>query len=303
MNDIPGNSETQGLAGTDVAALLFTSAWLGLAGWLSLTSLRPAPDDVVGMAATAFGIIMPVALIWVAAGIARVARRLRIEGAQLRAEMNLLRRTGGLSGNAHAAPDVSKGSVSERAKPVDRSALVLTENASTEPQFVHASGRETADEMPLPMDELLRALDFPESEHDQKGFALLRKAMSHAPTAQLITATQNVLTLLREDGVRVRTLTLGPTEPNAWRAFAQGMRGPEVDPIGAIQDEAVLRLADRRLHEDPTFRTAAHHFLRNFDRFLYRFTVDASDDDIRLLSRTRTGRAFMLVGGAIGVFA
>ena len=54
--------------------------------------------------------------------------------------------------------------------------------------------------------------------------------------------------------------------------------------------------------QDTIFRDSVHHFLRNFDHALCEFEKTASDQDLALMTDTRTARAFMLLGRVTGTF-
>lgn len=56
------------------------------------------------------------------------------------------------------------------------------------------------------------------------------------------------------------------------------------------------------MKQDPVFRDAVHHFLRQFDRTLVDFEQNATDEEIAQMSETRTARAFMLLGRVTGTF-
>jgi hypothetical protein len=75
-----------------------------------------------------------------------------------------------------------------------------------------------------------------------------------------------------------------------------------VDALGGIRDQDVMEKVSLRMKTDPIFRDAAHHFLRLFDRNLSKIAQSASDADISALANTRTARAFMILGRAMGTF-
>ena len=150
---------------------------------------------------------------------------------------------------------------------------------------------------------MVRALNFPDNARDREGFAVLRRALRHRPTAQAVTAAQDALTLLSQDGIYMDDLAAAPPAPAVWRAFADGVRGPEVAAMGGVRDRAALALAAGRMRDDPVFRDAAHQFLRAFDRALAGFAPDATDGEVAALSQTRSARAFMLLGRVAGLFA
>ena len=155
---------------------------------------------------------------------------------------------------------------------------------------------------PLEREDFIRALNFPENANDKEGFAALRRALKDRPTAQLIQASQDVLTLLSQDGIYMDDLRPDMARPEIWRRFAAGERGRSIAALGGIRDRSSLALAAARMKQDTIFRDASHHFLRLFDRMITRFADTATDADLSELSDTRTARAFMLLGRVAGTF-
>ena len=154
----------------------------------------------------------------------------------------------------------------------------------------------------LSVADFIRALNFPESAEDKAGFRALRLALEDRNTAKLIRAAQDVLTLLSEDGIYMDDLKPDRARTEVWRRFAQGERGRTIAALGGVRDRSSLALTSGRMREDPVFRDAAHHFLRQFDRTFQEFEKNASDQDVAELAETRTARAFMLFGRVTGTF-
>jgi hypothetical protein len=150
--------------------------------------------------------------------------------------------------------------------------------------------------------DFIRALNFPETAEDESGFAALRRALKDRETAQLIRAAQDVLTLLSQDGIYMDDLRPDLARPEIWRKFANGERGRAIARLGGVRDRSSLALSHGRLRQDPVFRDAAHHFLRQFDKGFSKFSQEANDSEIAELSETRTARAFMLIGRVAGTF-
>jgi hypothetical protein len=155
---------------------------------------------------------------------------------------------------------------------------------------------------PLDSADFIRALNFPENANDREGFAALRKALKDRPTAQLIQAAQDILTLMSHDGIYMDDLRPDMARPEIWRRFAEGERGRTIAALGGIRDRSSLALTAARMKQDTIFRDAAHHFLRLFDKMFTQFAENASDAEISDLSDTRTARAFMLLGRVAGTF-
>ena len=163
-----------------------------------------------------------------------------------------------------------------------------------------STGEETPP--PLAWADFIRALNFPDNPDDIAGFDALRRALRDRPTAQLVRAAQDVLTLMAQDGLYMDDLPPDTVHPETWRRFATGERGRAIAALGGIHDSAALAQVAARMKRDPIFRDAAHHFLRRFDRIVSQFAELASDADISALSDTRTARAFMLLGRSAGTF-
>ena len=155
---------------------------------------------------------------------------------------------------------------------------------------------------PITIPEFIRALNFPENEHDTDGFQMLRKALNDRSTQRLVRASQDVLTLLSQDGIYMDDLRPDRARPEVWRAFARGDRGRAIAGLGGVRDRSSLALAAGRMKQDTVFRDAVHHFLRGFDQTFMEFERYASDEDIIHLADTRTARAFMLLGRVTGTF-
>jgi hypothetical protein len=145
-------------------------------------------------------------------------------------------------------------------------------------------------------------MNFPENEHDKEGFRTLRRALEDPGTERLIRASQDVLTLMSQDGIYMDDLRPDRSRPEVWRRFAQGRARADGRGAGRHQRPVFTGPGGGRMKKDPVFRDAAHHFLRHFDKTFMEFERHASDEDIARLAETRTARAFMLLGRVTGTF-
>ncbi|PQO23130.1 hypothetical protein C2I36_09695, partial [Rhodobacteraceae bacterium WD3A24] len=155
---------------------------------------------------------------------------------------------------------------------------------------------------PVEAEDMIRALNFPDTRDDTAGFRALRTALQDPALARVIRAAQDVLTLLSEDGIYMDNLGPDRARPEVWRQFAHGARGGSIAALGGVHDRDALAIVAERLRADPVFRDAAHHFLRQFDTAFEAFEREASDQQIAAFAETRTARAFMLTGRAVGMF-
>jgi hypothetical protein len=269
---------------------------------------------------------MPVAMIWVAATAARSSRVMREESQRLQVAIDAIRHayvSQSQSRNTMSDASVTKKleeiAASQRrtdaalaslhsTKPMVDAALPKakpqpTEAPEPDPQAALPLGTPAeALNAPLETEDFIRALNFPETADDKEGFAALRRALKDRPTAQLIQASQDILTLMSQDGIYMDDLRPDLSRPEVWRRFASGERGRAVAALGGIRDRSSLTLVAARMKGDPVFRDAAHHFLRLYDKTLAGFAETASDAEMAELSNTRTARAFMLLGRVTGTF-
>ncbi|MDR9428006.1 MAG: hypothetical protein RI538_07450 [Salibaculum sp.] len=314
-------------AGPRVSAVEITAGVISLV-WLAAAALvfvvGPADDgaDRVGFAVTLLAVVLPLAVIWVAAIAMRSARIVREESRRLQAAVDAMRQTYIADRQARGAagmdPAVER-KLDEIARAAQQAGATPTSTAErsgglTAPQGPEppaGSGDQPAlalgtgpEDMPPPVQrsDLILALNFPDTEDDAVGFAALRRALKDRDARQLIQASQDVLTLLSQDGVYMDDLHPDRARPEFWRRFARGERGRAVGALGGVRAPEPLALAAGRMREDTIFRDAAHHFLRKFDQMLEGFEKEATDEEIAALSETRTARAFMLLGRVTGAF-
>lgn len=314
----------RGLTAADVTAIVLSLLWLGGSALFFL--LAPGAGgpgfDPMTFVMTLLAVVMPVALIWVAASAAKSARIMREESARLQAAIDAMRHTyiaQQQTAVAGVKPSVEKKLDEIAAAQKQAESAIATFATSRDPGHPprirpSAPGADeaqpslalgtTAEEIapPLSSDDFIRALNFPETAEDKEGFRALRRALQDRTAAKLVRSAQDVLTLLSQDGIYMDDLHPDRARPEIWRKFAAGERGPTVAALGGVRDRSCLALTAGRMRQDPIFRDAAHHFLRQFDRNLVAFEQTANDQEISDLAETRTARAFMLLGRVTGAF-
>ena len=317
----------QRVTAIEIIAIALSALWL-LAAAVFFLALSPEPAEgesgSMRFLMTMLAIFMPVAMIWVAATAARASRIMREESQRLQASIDAIRQAylaQQQGRNLGAEPSVAR-KLDEIAATARKTETALATFTSSRERPAPAPLRATAATAPAPDDQaalplgttaeefapplarndFIRALNFPETAEDEEGFAALRKALKDRPTKELIQASQDVLTLLSQDGIYMDDMRPDMARPEIWRRFAAGERGRQIAALGGIRDRSSLALTAGRMKQDPIFRDAAHHFLRRFDRMFQQFEQTASDSDIQDLAQTRTARAFMLLGRVAGIF-
>ena len=316
-----------GISVIEVVAIALSVIWLIGAAifFLTLPSDPTLSADSGGMQflIMMLAIFMPVAMIWVAATAARASRVMREESQRLQAAIDAIRQAyiaqsqGRDLGNE---PSVARklDEIAAAARKTETALATFSTRrdasaqepriapavvAAPDDQPVLALGT-TAEDItpPLPNEDFIRAMNFPETAEDELGFVALRRALKDREASKLIQAAQDVLTLLSQDGIYMDDLRPDRARPEIWRQFAGGARGRPVAALGGVRDRSSLALTSGRMKQDPIFRDAAHHFLRRFDKVFSEFEPRANDSEISALSDTRTARAFMLLGRVAGTF-
>ncbi len=154
----------------------------------------------------------------------------------------------------------------------------------------------------LPAGTLIHALHFPADPDDREGFRALRRALRDPAAKPVVTAAQDMLTLLSELGLYMDDVAPSSAPVASWRRFAGGERGAGVADIAGPGDAAAQEKIAAKLRSDPVFGDAAAHFSRLFERLLAEREPEMEDEDLSALARTRSARAFTMVGRARGDF-
>lgn len=308
------------LGPADVIAAALSLLWLAMVGGFFLMSdPTTGTSGALGIMMVLVAIFLPIAMIWVTAITARTTRDIRDEAQRLQVALDAMRQSYVSQMQGGAARQLPPTRPAERITPEQLPSFTSRREHTGTPQPVMSSPvppLPTADDQPAlalgnpaePLTEpvsvvdFIRAMNFPDDEHDAEGFRALRRALDDRDVAKLIRAAQDVLTLLSHDGIFMDDLAPDRARPEIWRKFAQGDRGRAIAALGGIRDRSSLALTSGRMRQDTVFRDAAHHFLRQFDRSFSAFEANASDQDVAELADTRTAKAFMLLGRVAGTF-
>lgn len=325
----PGPGRAGGLAGWRraigadrllLAGVVASVVWvaLGLLAWWWLPPRGAEGGAAAGrgggvVAAIAF--LLPLGLIWLATFTARALAGLRDEAHSLRAQLLAMRA---------ALPDTEGAAVPDDLPP-PRSPLLPPPAAGgavaggggrvVAPPARLAAARERGEGPQQSLDlggpvavevapvDLVRALNFPDGPDDRAAIAALRRALADGETARVIRAAQDIVTLLAGHGIYMDDVPAPQAMAATWRRFAGGERAAAVPEIALLAGDGreAAALADL-LRADEVFRDAAHYFLRRWDRMLAREAPRLSDTDLDHLAATRSGRAFLILAEATGMF-
>ncbi len=311
----PINSRT--LSGAELLAIAFGTGWIIV---ISLV-LWTAPDEGrLNRVLTLSVVVVPALLAWTIAAVLRTARIMQTEAFHTQNAINGLRQTYLADQATQSDPDPAiQQRLNELTEATKKTETALATFASKRvvsrlivPQPAPQAGGDqrtlalgtSAEDIAPPLNsaDLIRALNFPDDENDAEGFAALRRALKDRTARQLVQASQDVLTLLSQDGIYMDDLRPDNSAADLWRRFAKGERGEAVTALGRIGDRSSLALAAGRMREDTIFRDTVHHFLRKYDQMLVLFEREATDRELLDLAETRTACAFMLMGRVTGTF-
>ena len=268
-----------------------TVLWLGLAVWIvfgaGVTRDNLSPLLILMLPVAVFG---PVAMIWALYRLAGSVARLSEDQASLSARVSKL---------ATGAPRQPERPPAAMPQPVAAPAP-----AAATPAQPALKLADVPPEAPPPMktSDMILALNFPQDAHDKDGFRALKQALVDESLKPVITAAQDVLTLLSQDGLYMDDLPPERAKPETWRRFARGERGAAVRGIGGIRAPEAIGIVSDRLRSDTIFRDTALHFLRIFDQLVTKSEPRMTDTELTRMGDTRSARAFMLIGRAIGTF-
>lgn len=279
------------------AAAALSAVWLAGVGAVAAV-VDGATAGAGRLILLAIAALVPVGIIWTAALAAQAAFAASEQVARLQAAVDAMRHA---QISAGQAPRPARASTRTPAPaPAARAPAPTAPALSRQPSL--GLDLPAAEQPEVAPEDFIRALDFPASPEDREGFRALRRARADRRAAGLIQASQDLLTLLSEDGLYMDDFTPDRARPEVWRRFARGERGRPVSALGGLHDQDALDRVAARLREDAIFRDTAHHFLRRFDRTFAAFEERAGDAEIAALADTRTARAFMLVGRVAGTF-
>jgi len=315
-------------------ALALTLVWLLACGLYLIVVPNAAANvtrDVLGMVFLMIAVGFPLVVIWTISYVAGSIRSIRTEAMVLRHSMEQIktvlqsRPKGDVVQQQKLQKQLAEISsltqqTDERLTELTSKTLAITGGVASARTSVAAlavpedkpkdsnqsslplQGEVGPDRVPISVLEFIKALNFPDNAEDREGFRVLRRAFEERQLGKLLRASQDVLTLLSQDGIYMDDLNPDKPLPNVWRKFAKGERGLSVVALGGIRDRSALTLAKARLKNDPIFRDATHHFLRQFDHILIEFEQSAEDGELLEMSETRSARAFMLLGRIAGSF-
>lgn len=274
--------------------LALSGAWLLLVAlfWL-LGPTAEAERGGVTRLVSAFGVVLPLALVWMGVAMARALALLRAEAADLRRQLDAMRPRDPRMPAPEAQPEP---------QPEPASAAMRPRPRPTGDQRQAAMRFDAPPSQPVDAGTLIRALNFPDGPDDHEAIEALRAALRDQDNSRVLRAAQDVVTLLAGRDIYMDMLPPAPAPAAVWRRFAEGQRGSAVAALGGIDDPDALQTAAAMLREDEVFRDAAHHFLRHFDGLLARLVPELDDLQIAVLGDSRSGRAFMLLGRATGSF-
>ncbi|MGE4612456.1 MAG: hypothetical protein AAED33_13900 [Paracoccaceae bacterium] len=312
-----------------IIATVLSVVWLVLltaygAGYFGLLGDLAEPRDAAFLEVIFFLIVLvlPISFVWLGSALIRRSFQIQDEARRLEGELRELRSGGPSDGASNVSQARIKDNrvetlqqrVTELSNQVKQMETAITSmrqmlaaiNTQSPASKVKASSVNEAVKpektQTLDWSDILRALDFPRDEKDAEGFRVLRLAKRDEATSRLLRAAEDILNLLAQEGIYMDDLRPNISSAYDWRMFADGTRGDDVAAVGGIDAPEAMERIRAREKGDQIFRDTSLYFLRRFDIMLKAFAESANDAQIQMLADTRTGRAFMLLGRAAGMF-
>jgi len=313
-----------------IIAAILSIVWMILlagygAGYFGLLGDISEPRDAAFLEIIFFllVLVLPLAFVWLGSALIRRSFQIQDEARRLEREVRELRADGVTQNQSGVSQPRIKDNrvetlqqrVTELTNKIKQMETTVTSvrqmqaamqtQASLAPESTDFPPEENVpdpSDRPIDWSDLLRALDFPRDENDAAGFRALRLAKRDDDTGQLLRAAEDILNLLAQEGIYMDDLRPEIAPAYDWRMFAKGTRGSDVSAVGGIIAPEAMERIKAREGNDQIFRDSALYFLRRFDIMLKNFTQGASDAQVQLLADTRSGRAFMLLGRAAGMF-
>lgn len=310
-------AQFRGAALGDRAVIIGAAASLA---WLLLTALfwllgpdAPAQGSGLMRLASVVSVIMPLALIWLAVGLARTIDNLRQEANDLRVQMVHMQGSDASADDSTLPEAHFRQGPAPVSAPLARQSTKTAGNPPAKPK-AHAPLPKARDprpsaaradapaSVPVELEDLVLAANFPNGPDDHETIDALRAALRDHDAARVLRAGQDMITLLAGASIYMDHLQPEVPDLSLWRRFAAGERGAHMSQIGTIADDEVVQTVVDLLKSDVIFQDAAHHFLRYFDLAVTRWAPSMSDAQLDQFADSRSARAFLLLGQAKGIF-
>ena len=228
------------ISSSEIIAIVLSVGWLFVVGLFFLILPPQSGEsgfDSLRIILILIAILLPIAMIWVAAVAARSAKVMREESARLQSAIDGMRETiaGQKLAGQNSGPTVER-KLNEIAQTAKKTGSALATFASSRDGCLSTApsaapkvdisdapptlelGTSSEDMAPiLSRSDLVRALNFPDTDQDTEGFSALRRALKDRNVRQLVQAAQDILTLLSQDGMNMDDLRPDRARPEIWR--------------------------------------------------------------------------------------
>ena len=151
-------------------------------------------------------------------------------------------------------------------------------------------------------DTLLKALNFPNDKNDILGYAALNEAKKNNNVLRCLQVSEDFLNLLAQDGLYLDDVKIEPPSVQAWINFIKLDKDQNTRRLSCIGVEQYFDTLRSRMKSDPVFRDTALMLVRRFDKLLKCHLFSADDHQIFDIAKTRSGKAFLIVGCISNIF-
>ena len=147
---------------------------------------------------------------------------------------------------------------------------------------------------------LIHALNFADDENDKERVEAIEAAMTNANVAELLKSSYSVLDYLAERGIDTDDLLPSFSQHDIWRVHAASGNIDRIGVLGQLGSDQDVESAATLAAKDMDFKKSVQSFLVNVHTFLKSFLPSVEDNEIAALGKTRTIRAYVLLGNATG---
>jgi hypothetical protein len=234
----------EGITRSELLALVVSAVWVVLiCGLLIIFPSGDAQDgfDPIRFVMSILAVLMPVGLLWAVLLVGRALRLVRDDARRLGLMIDTMRQTviaDRSSRSADLGPVERKMTdIAQAARATEGGLATFSTKREPErqpivrplpPRLIEeqpALALGTAPDEggpPLLRQDMIRALNFPDTDKDEEGFSALRRALKDRQARQLVQASQDVLTLLSQDGIYMDDLNPDRARPEVWRKGPDG---------------------------------------------------------------------------------
>ncbi len=142
----------------------------------------------------------------------------------------------------------------------------------------------------------VKAANFPEHEQDKETLDALYDVLTDPEAAALLQSSEDTLATLADLDLYMEDFVPQKSPVSSWREHSNG--SGTIQPIEAPLEQSRITA---KLNADAAFQKLSERFVRRYHSVLKRLFNECADEELAVkLADSRTGRAYILMSGALG---